>query len=267
MMRRLMGLLACAFAYGFAISCSSDSETTASSSAGAGDGAAASSGASGIGGASASGGATGRGGASGNGGASGSAAVGGSAGNDSGSAGAVDGGGAAGSDAGTDGGTFIGSCSSTLPHVCIRFPAQRTSFTLAEAAAGLTFRYEVVIDEDVAGVVTLPQDAGQCGSPSPGGLYVLEQVMGGGQSYCICDTGLCFPPPETPVTLVAGVYPATFAWDGVNWGGPSDTGNPKGAPFPAGTYNVTVSAVGQREVDAGLVGFVVTGTLGIELTP
>jgi len=40
---------------------------------------------------------------------------------------------------------------------------------------------------------------------------------------------------------------------GVNWTGPSDTGNPKGAPFPPGDYTLTVSTTpGTLEVrDAG----------------
>ena len=39
-----------------------------------------------------------------------------------------------------------------------------------------------------------------------------------------------------------GTYPRTFTWDGVNWRGPSDTGNPKGPPFPPGDYTLTIAA-------------------------
>jgi len=53
--------------------------------------------------------------------------------------------------------------------------------------------------------------------------------------------------------LRKGTYARTFTWDGVNWTGPSDTGNPKGAPFPPGDYTLTVSTTpGTLEVrDAG----------------
>ena len=60
---------------------------------------------------------------------------------------------------------------------------------------------------------------------------MFEQLAGNGQSYCLCDTGLCGPASLPPVTLRAGNYAGAFSWDGKNWNGPSDTDNPKGAPF------------------------------------
>jgi hypothetical protein len=60
----------------------------------------------------------------------------------------------------------------------------------------------------------------------------------------------------------------TLAWDGVNWDGPSDTGNPKGAPFPEGSYTVTVRGTGQREVSPSTtLPFEVTGTFALRLVP
>ena len=40
----------------------------------------------------------------------------------------------------------------------------------------------------------------------------------------------------------------TFEWDGRQWAGPSDTGNRKGDPLPAGDYTLEVSAVGSTRV-------------------
>ena len=52
-------------------------------------------------------------------------------------------------------------------------------------------------------------------------------------------------PDETPVTIPAGKTEGEFAWDGLNWWGPSDTGNEPGLPFPVGDYTLTVSAEGR----------------------
>jgi len=66
-----------------------------------------------------------------------------------------------------------------------------------------------------------------------------------------------------PVILPAGQTPGAFAWTGVNWTGPSDTGNPYGAPFPAGAYTLEVSTIGR--VDG--VNFSVSNTFAVTLTP
>jgi|GEM_PF-2180882 len=134
---------------------------------------------------------------------------------------------------------------STLAGVAIQFKGDRCRFTLAEAATGLTLPYQVLVQTEWAGVIPRPQDAGGCDQPGSSGLILFERLSGGDQHYCVCDTGLCMGPDETPIGLAPGAYPAAFTWDGVNWDGPSDTGNPKGAPFPAGTYTLEVSARGK----------------------
>jgi len=158
---------------------------------------------------------------------------------------------------------------SDLPGVSITFSTSACSWTLAEAAAGLKFGYQVVVEDDLPGVLPKPQDAGWCGQPGPSGLITFGRVNGNDQNYCICDTGLCQGPSEVPVTLKAGTYDGVFEWDGVNWGGPSDTGNPKGEAFPPGTYTLTISAKGTWEDPAAGVmpPFTVTGTFVVNLTP
>ena len=54
-----------------------------------------------------------------------------------------------------------------------------------------------------------------------------------------------------------------FPWDGRNWYGPSDTGNPKGPAFPAGSYVLELSAQGTH---AG-AGFEVQDSLPLTLVP
>jgi hypothetical protein len=153
---------------------------------------------------------------------------------------------------------------SSLPGVSIAFRMPVTcTFTAAQALAGIAIPYDVVVTNDVAGVILTPRDAGGCGVPGNSGLIVFEQLAGNAQSYCLCDTGLCGPSSLPPVTLHPGSYAGAFSWDGKNWNGPSDTGNPKGAPFPPGTYTLSVRATG---TSGGSI-FVVSATLAIRLTP
>jgi hypothetical protein len=133
---------------------------------------------------------------------------------------------------------------SDLGGVSLAWKTTDCEYTLAEAAAGLGFAWEVVTTAPVPDVVALPQDAGGCGAPDASGLIVFPRVVGASDGWCICDEGLCQAPGDETVTLPAGTYAGSFAWDGVNWAGPSDTGNPKGAPFGPGTYTVSLSAKG-----------------------
>lgn len=158
-----------------------------------------------------------------------------------------------------------GDSESTLPGVRICFPPQQTSFTLAEAQAGVEFQYDVIVDADLDDLQPEPGDGGSCDEPDASGLYTLGRVEGADDSYCVCDVGLC-PCCDFPViTLLAGTYPDTFAWNGVNWGGPSDTNTPFGPPFPPGDYTVTITAKGLWSPRGVENVFVVQGTLPITL--
>jgi hypothetical protein len=208
-------------------------------------------------------------GGAGSGGATGGSggATGGSGGAAGGSGGATGGtggtGGATGGTGGATGGTggAGGSESCTTADNGALGISVHCTFTLAEAAAGISIPYAVVIAQDVTNVV--PEAQATCVQPDASGLYPFEQITGNGNAYCLCDNGFCPAPPQTPVTLKAGSYPGTFSWDGVNWSGPSDTGNPKGAAFPAGSYTLSVSATGMQ---AGQQ-FKAEGTLQVTLTP
>lgn len=180
--------------------------------------------------------------------------------------------GSGGQSTGGSGGAGGASCTthyySNLPGVSIRFPdSQRCVFSLAEAKAGIDFHYTVIILKPVYGVMPVPPDAGGCAAPGPGGLYAGEQIGGNGQSYCLCDTGLCPPPPTTSGTLQPGTNPATFSWPGVNWSGPSDTGNPYGPPFPPGSYQLTVQAHGSQITPDQPLPYSVSAVLDFKLTP
>lgn len=134
--------------------------------------------------------------------------------------------------------------SSTLDGACIWFPEPAGSFTLAEAGAGIEIPYVVFVDAELPDVVPRSQDAGDCFNPGESGLTLFEDLGGGEQRYCLCDEGLCAPQTTEPRTIPAGRTAQSFVWTGVNWWGASDTDNPYGPPFPAGTYTLEVSAVG-----------------------
>jgi hypothetical protein len=153
--------------------------------------------------------------------------------------------------------------------VQIVFPEQQTAFSQAEAAAGIGFVWELVVPGALDEVYAFNQDPACCPS-GVGPLRARETVSGNQQYYCDCDHGLCDPtgcenPPA--IQLAAGRTTQTFEWPGVNWYGPSDTGNPYGLPFPRGEYTVRVQASGQWRPPwgTGLVSYSVTGQLQIEI--
>lgn len=136
-------------------------------------------------------------------------------------------------------------------------------FTVAEAAAGVSFPYTVRIEADIADVVS-DGDEGGCRTGTSDGfpVWIKETVTGGDESYCVCDQGLCVPEEPAPATWAAGDYERTFEWDGVNWNGPSDTVTPKGEAFPPGDYTLTLRASGT----AGEEAFVLETTMNVTIT-
>jgi hypothetical protein len=133
---------------------------------------------------------------------------------------------------------------SLLPGVCIWFPAEGHSWSLAEAAQGIEIPYWVIVEYDVHSFVPQPQDEGACDTPDDSGLILFERLSGDGALYCECDNGFCGTPAADPVLIPKGQTRGTFTWNGLSWTGYSDTSEPYGPPFAAGTYMLEVSAVG-----------------------
>ena len=156
---------------------------------------------------------------------------------------------------------------SSLPGVRYDLSGNRCEFTLAEAAAGIEFRYRTVVGGPVS-EVGQPLDAGGCGiTHDTSGLLTQELIGGGGQRYCDCDEGLCDWTAPT-VSLVPGVYEAVFMWNGRNWNGSSDYGIPYGPPFPAGTYALTLDARGRYTGSDGVVrSYEVAASVEFQLVP
>ena len=67
---------------------------------------------------------------------------------------------------------------SILPGVSFDLSGNPDTMTLGEAAAGVRFQYEVVIEKDLEGVVPRPLDAGRCDQPDASGLRILERISG-----------------------------------------------------------------------------------------
>jgi|SRR5450631_3180371 len=174
-------------------------------------------------------------------------------------------------DAGTqfDGsGDCIVGLTSNLRGVALTFDEAPCSYSRAEIAAGIEIPYHEEIASALEGLHPVDDDGGPCQQPDAAGLIVSYDIAGGGQRYCICDVSLCLQSFTTSTTV--GSYAHQIAWDGRNWDGPSNTDNPEGAPFPVGTYTVTVTAIGSIDgtpSGASPENFIVTATRTITITP
>ena len=142
--------------------------------------------------------------------------------------------------------------------VKIEFPKDGWTFTLAQAAKGIKIEYKIIVEEEYQGVIPLAHPPSFQEPPGPSGLHPREQISGKDQLYCLMDFGRAVPPKEVVKTLKKGTYLHAFEWDGRNWTGPSDFGNPKGKPFPAGAYDLTVTMHGKLVTDKGKVPYQIT---------
>jgi hypothetical protein len=156
--------------------------------------------------------------------------------------------------------------SDTEPAISVRIPSNEYGVTLAEAAAGLRFDYDLLVTDELEGVIPFPQNSGGGSGVGPSGLMPLETITGNGQSYGLYDVGLG-QPDLRPRKIEQGTYPYSFVWDGRNWGGPSDTSMPKADPFPPGTYTLRVRVKGEIETPDGRKPYDVSDTAKILLTP
>lgn len=147
--------------------------------------------------------------------------------------------------------------------------AEDCTFTLAEAAVGITFQTRLTVDAPIAGVSARPLDAGGCDGPLDRGVQIAPfvTIFGGEQRWCICDEGLCMAPDPTLVAVESANITQEYRWNGVNWTGPSDFGNPEGPPFPPGDYVIEVRAEGEFDRGANALPepYTMVGTMQITL--
>jgi hypothetical protein len=151
--------------------------------------------------------------------------------------------------------------------ISIKFSKKAYTFTLAEVAKGIRIDYTISIKQDIDGVAPRPQDDGSASGSGPSGLYPFEEISGNGHSYSLRDIGLAPPHDLPPRTIKKGKHSLSFEWDGRNWTGPSDFNNPKGDPFPSGSYTLTVRIVGKMEDTDGTNPYDVASSVEVMLVP
>lgn len=161
----------------------------------------------------------------------------------------------------------ISTSSSTLAGVDLEFPHQPCELSIAQAAAGFDVAYVVHVDQAVEQVRPEPLDAGWCEQPGTSGLILHAELGDDAHTYCECDVGLCPPVDRPRVTLSPGDYPGSVHLEAHDWMGPSDTGVGPGADFPAGAYDVVLTARGVVGTSLQARGYIVEGRLGMRFGP
>jgi hypothetical protein len=160
----------------------------------------------------------------------------------------------------------ISSSSTTLSGVDFVFPHQRCELGIAEAQAGFDVDFVVHVEQPLDGVRPQPLDAGGCEQAGASGLIVHAELGDATHLSCECDVGLCPPVTRPAVSLAPGDYPARVHLLAKDWLGQSDTGTAPGAGFPAGAYDLVLSARGVIGSSPQL-GFSVEGRFGLRLVP
>jgi len=161
--------------------------------------------------------------------------------------------------------TYTGS----IPGAQLDLSMTPCKFSISAAKGVFNLPYGLTISS--ANTLSMDGTAGGCQPPVSsfhGGIAAAEHVSGGGQSWCLCDVGLCAPTGSPFAATVPGDYATNFAWDGNNWNGPSDTGNKPGPAFPLGSYLFTVTVSGKHQApDGATQPFSAAASLTIVLSP
>ena len=146
--------------------------------------------------------------------------------------------------------------------VKIAFPRGGYSWTLDEVAGGVTLAYDVIVTGTFERVSSTAP-----GSKTATGFCPLDSIRGNGQSYHPHDHGHPGPPEFDGHIVLPGRTRHALPWDRRNWTGPSDFDNPKGPPFPAGTYRMEVVLCGQADTGGGLRPFRIARSTTVTLQP
>ena len=141
----------------------------------------------------------------------------------------------------------------------LEFPDQPCTLTAAQAKSH-SFPWQLVVTEAPGELkhTTLHH----CEGLRESGFHPREKLHGNEQHYELVDGGRCRTPDLSSAPQL-GTFPESFDWDGVNWTGPSDFNNPKGKPFPAGSYTFLVE---MRGTTADGTEWEIVGELPFELT-
>ena len=140
--------------------------------------------------------------------------------------------------------------------ITVAISGSTCTFTPGQAG---TFAIALVVDSAV-GPVTIPGVAWNSGPPPTDGT--LSTLLDWRVDplppaelpfYCAdCDLGLGDGYPDMIVVAQQGSFDESVAWPGREWAGPSDTDDPLGPAFPAGSYKVDVMLRGTSIVLASM---------------
>ena len=148
-----------------------------------------------------------------------------------------------------DGPCAVEDVTGTIPGVTLTIRGDSCVF---QRGSGGRFTYEVTATAD-APAIMVPDSGGGCSScrayssdPISFTGYLISGMSSSGehQQYCLCDQGCCAPTQERMIELDVMTSSRSFEWSGRTWSGPSDTGNPMGAYFLPGRYEVQVGFSG-----------------------
>lgn len=147
----------------------------------------------------------------------------------------------------------IDATSVDVPGASVHLEADTCSFLPGD---GGQFRYTVTLDQTVDFTSESSGGAcGLCGVTTDPETWVTFVIQGSDASYCPeCDVGCCAPTEEAPVTIDEQSIEGTVDWPGLQWNGPSDTGNEPAGAFAPGSYaaKLTLRLPGLGEVQAVL---------------
>lgn len=150
--------------------------------------------------------------------------------------------------------------------IAVRFEKPSYTWTRAEAAAGVTLRYRIVVSEPIPGVTPDKQTSAAPGQIPPKELLHLPSVEGGGHRYANVDGGLGPMTAYESRTVPAFSEDFELRWEGKSWSGPSCTGQPLGPAFPPGTYRFQVRVKGVRAKGKGSRPYRVEWSVPITIT-
>jgi hypothetical protein len=147
----------------------------------------------------------------------------------------------------------------SLPGVTVHLESDRCSYVQGQ---GGEFRYTVESTEALDFTTTSSGGAcGLCGAAEVLDTWTQFTISGLEASYCeTCTVGCCPPTEAVPTELTAQSINEVVTWPGLQWSGPSDTGNMPSGVFAVGDYVASVKVVipGRGQVVAELPIYVVT---------
>lgn len=141
----------------------------------------------------------------------------------------------------------------SLPGVIVHLEGDTCTFPSGE---GGQFRYSVELTQSLDfTTVSSNGGCGLCYERNDTETWTSFQITGEDATYCPECMGGCCPPNEAePASLNAETSSGTINWPGLQWMGPSDTGQEPMGTFPPGAYvaTVTIALPGLGEITASL---------------